>query len=263
MRKRVNVFAAVLLMLTLAACGKKSANSSENQPSNATNQQASTNPPAPPTAAAPAPAQPAPAERVPAQPVPNPPPTPAPPPKPVVLPAGATVTVKVAETINTKTAKPGGVFTATTATPIHVGGKTVIPAGSPVEGVVVESKSPGKFKGEGTLSVKLTSITVNGVPYKINTAPDTLTQKGKGKRTAVVTGGSAAGGALIGGLAGGGKGAAIGGLLGAGGGAAGSALTGNKELEIPAESALSFKLQQSLTIAPHSGTKAEETANRE
>jgi len=43
-------------------------------------------------------------------------------------------------------------------------------------------------------------------------------RRSKGKQAAII-GGSAAGGALIGGLAGGGKGALIGGAIGAGGGA--------------------------------------------
>ena len=55
-------------------------------------------------------------------------------------------------------------------------------------------------------------------------------------------------GALIGGLAGGGKGAAIGAIAGAGAGGAGSAFTGNKNIVLPAESALSFKLEQPLEI---------------
>ena len=56
------------------------------------------------------------------------------------------------------------------------------------------------------------------------------------------------GGALIGGLVGGGKGALIGAALGAGAGTAGSAYTGEKEIVLAAESALSFKLTEPLTV---------------
>jgi hypothetical protein len=76
----------------------------------------------------------------------------------------------------------------------------------------------------------------------------TRTEKGKGKRTAVMAGGGAALGALIGGLAGGGKGAAIGALAGGGAGTGGAAFTGNKEIVIPAESAVSFTLSQPLEL---------------
>ena len=64
----------------------------------------------------------------------------------------------------------------------------------------------------------------------------------------MLAGGGAGLGALIGGLAGGGKGAAIGAAAGAGAGGAGAAFTGNKEIVLPAESALSFTLAQPLEV---------------
>ncbi len=253
MCKRINVLTVLLLMLTITACSKKSTNTAENQPPNANSQPAATNQATPPATA---PATPAPAPGPPAAPPPaEAEKTPPPPPPPIVLPAGTTLAVHVSEAISTKTAKEGDVFTGATASPISVNGKVVIPKGAHVEGVVVQSKSPGKFKGEGTLSVKLTTLTAEGASYRIDTAPHTVTMKGKGKRTAVVAGGGTAGGALIGGLAGGGKGAAIGALVGAGAGAAGAGMTGNKELAIPAESALSFRLQQPLTLESRAATR--------
>ena len=75
------------------------------------------------------------------------------------------------------------------------------------------------------------------------------TSTGKGKRTAGAVVGGTGVGAAIGGLAGGGKGAAIGALVGAGAGTAG-AMTGNRDITLPAESALSFKLVQPLTLKP-------------
>jgi hypothetical protein len=82
----------------------------------------------------------------------------------------------------------------------------------------------------------------------VTTSAYLKTEKGKGKRTAGMVGGGAGGGALIGGLAGGGKGALIGGLIGAGAGTAGAALTGNKDIVIPAESVVSFKLEAPVTV---------------
>jgi len=100
------------------------------------------------------------------------------------------------------------------------------------------------------LSIALTSITIRGQNYSIQTGSLDSTVKGKGKRTAVTTGGGAAGGALIGGIAGGGKGAGIGALVGAAGGLVGGAMTGNKQIEIPAETALTFTLSKSITLPP-------------
>ena len=139
---------------------------------------------------------------------------------------------------------------ATLAEPVDVGGKTAIPAGATVSGTVVNAKKKGRIRGEGELSLTLTSISVRGHTYSIRTSALDSTSKGKGKRTAATTGGAAAGGALIRGLAGGGKGAGIGALVGAGAGFVGGAMTGNKQIEIPAESALSFTLAAPLTIKP-------------
>ncbi|HZD33470.1 MAG TPA: hypothetical protein VE779_17630, partial [Candidatus Angelobacter sp.] len=108
----------------------------------------------------------------------------------------------------------------------------------------------GKFKGEAIIAIKLTSINVKGAPTSVGTDEYCVTQKGKGKRTAVVVAGGTGAGALIGGIAGGGKGALIGGLVGAGAGTAGAAFTGNKELTIPAESAVSFRTTTSITVQP-------------
>jgi hypothetical protein len=115
---------------------------------------------------------------------------------------------------------------------------------------VISAKKKGKIKGEGQLSIALTSITVRGRTHAIQPSTFDSTAKGKGKRPAATTGGGAAGGALIGGIAGGGKGAAIGALAGAGAGLVGGAMTGNKQVELPAESAPTFKLSAPLTLPP-------------
>jgi hypothetical protein len=175
---------------------------------------------------------------------------PPPPPEPVVVPAGTSLTVTVDQALGSKTSQTGQAFLATLAQPVTVKGMTAIPKGSKVTGTVITAKEKGKIKGEGQLSLALTSITIRGQNYTIQTGSLDSTVKGKGKRTAATTGGGAAGGALIGGLAGGGKGAGIGALVGATGGFVAGAMTGNKQIEIPAESALTFTLSKSLTLPP-------------
>jgi hypothetical protein len=175
-------------------------------------------------------------------------PAPAPMVEPVVVPAGTTLTVRLGQAVGSKISTPGQSFTATGATPVEVGGKTIIPTGASAAGVVTDAKPLGRFKGGAVLQIKLTSITVDGSEHAVETSAVTRSEKGKGKRTAVITGGGAGLGALIGGLAGGGKGAAIGALAGAGAGGAGSAFTGNKDVVLPAESAVSFKLNTALEL---------------
>jgi len=187
-------------------------------------------------------------------PTPSAPPTPAavappPPPKPVVVPAGTVLTIRTSQEISSKTAQTGMTFGGSMATPITIDGKVAIPTGADVSGVVNDVKKAGKFKGAAQLVLALHSVTVNGHPYNIETEYFDKTTTGKGKRTAGVIVGGTGVGAAIGGIAGGGKGAAIGALVGAAAGTVGAATTGNnRNIELPAESALSFRLVQPLTL---------------
>lgn len=262
MRSRISVILfAALLVVGIVGCSKKdqatqappTATGQEAQQATAPAQTPATAPPAATTgvpAGTEAPAT-APTATSPAlTPVAQEQAPPPPPPKPIVIPAGTNVTVRVGSTLSSKTSQDGQAFTGTLANGIASKGKVVVPAGSGVSGVVSEAKSAGRFKGEAILAIRLTSVNVKGVPHEVSTDEYVVTQKGKGKRSAVMIGGGAGGGALIGGLAGGGKGALIGGLIGAGAGTAGAAFTGNKELTIPAESAVSFKTTTAITIQP-------------
>jgi hypothetical protein len=166
----------------------------------------------------------------------------------VTIPEGTPLTVRLGEAVGSKISQPGQSFSATLADPVQVDGRTVIPAGATATGTVVDAKPLGRFKGGALLQLQLTSINVHGAEHQIQTSAISQTEKGKGKRTAVLAGGGAGLGALIGGLAGGGKGAAIGAVAGGGAGGAGAAFTGNKEIVMPAESALTFKLSQPLQV---------------
>jgi hypothetical protein len=178
----------------------------------------------------------------------------------LVVPAGTSLVVRLGSTLDTKTAQAGQEFSGTLARSVVVKNEVAIPSGAGVRGSVVNSKSPGKFKGEGVLAITLNSINVGGTPTQIATSTFSQGVKGKGKRSAVAIGGGTGAGALIGGLAGGGKGAAIGALVGAGAGTAGAAFTGNKDLQIPAETAITFRLANSITV-PHTGKKVKATTD--
>jgi hypothetical protein len=168
--------------------------------------------------------------------------------RPMVVPAGTVITVRLGQTVGSKLSSPGETFTATVASPVVVEGKTAIATGASATGTVVDAKPLGRFKGGASLQLRLTSISIGGTEQAVSTSAVVRTATGKGKRTAVLAGGGAALGALIGGLAGGGKGAGIGALAGGGAGAGGAAFTGNKDIVLPAESALSFKLEQPVEV---------------
>ncbi len=169
-------------------------------------------------------------------------------PRPLVVPAGTVLTVRLGQAVGSKISSAGETFTATVASPVEIDGRTAIPAGAAASGTVVDAKPLGRFKGGASLQLRLTSITVGGSDRAISTSSITRTESGKGKRTAIMAGGGAGLGALIGGLAGGGKGAAIGALAGGGAGTGGAAFTGNKDIVLPAESALTFKLSEPVEV---------------
>ena len=198
---------------------------------------------------------------VPSAPQPSPPPMsvmadvpPAPVPKPVaqptIVPAGSPIVIRLSNSLSSGTSRTGQTFLGTLARPLNVKGRTAFPAGSTVVGTVVDAKSRGKLKGEAILDLSLSSITVRGRAYPVSTRILENTEKGKGKRTAVTTGGGAAGGGLIGGIAGGAKGFGIGALVGGAAGLVGGAVTGNKQIELPAETVLTFRLASPVRIPP-------------
>ncbi len=169
-------------------------------------------------------------------------------PKPLIVPADTVIPVVLDQTISSKTSRPGDTFTATVESPVEVEGKVAIPKDARASGVVRDAKAAGRFKGGASLALELTSITVSGRDYDVQTSSAAMSTKGKGKRTAVMVGGGAAGGAAIGGIAGGGKGAAIGALIGAAAGTGGAGLTGNRDITLSAETPLDFRLLQPVSI---------------
>jgi len=109
----------------------------------------------------------------------------------------------------------------------------------------------GGATGSPEMMLDLESLTVDGRRYLVSTNDVTMqseTGLGKNKRTAETVGAGAALGTIIGAIAGGGKGAAIGVLVGAAGGAGVQVLTRGRDVQVPAETALTFRLDKAVTL---------------
>jgi hypothetical protein len=167
----------------------------------------------------------------------------------VTIPAGTDLAVRIDQRISVKTSHAGDKFTGELVNPVtDASGNVLVPKLSTVGGVIDVAKKRGHFKGASELELRLTSLTLNGTAYPLETRNLAEHKKGKGKRSAAMIGGGTGVGMLIGGLAGGGKGLLIGGLAGGGAGTAAAGLTGNKDLDIPAESVVHFRLAQDLVV---------------
>lgn len=156
------------------------------------------------------------------------------------VPAGTRLTVRVGSELSSGTAKVGQKFDASLSRDLVVDGKTLAKAGTPVKGKVTYVKSSGRLHEPGELTLRLTSMELNGKMTPISTTGYHAKGKSHTKSNATKIGGGAAAGALIGGLAGGGKGALIGTAVGAGAGTGVAAATGKEEAVVPAETALTF-----------------------
>lgn len=169
-----------------------------------------------------------------------------------MVPAGSEVSVRTNEAIDSGTAAEGQTFDAqVTRDVIDGSGAVVIPRGSQASIVIKSASKGGRFRGASDLVLDMQSLNINGRPYAIETAD--ITQKGKSgmginKRTAEYTGGGAALGAIIGAIAGGGNGAAIGAGAGAGAGVLTQVLTKGGSIKVPAESVITFQLDQPLQV---------------
>jgi hypothetical protein len=156
--------------------------------------------------------------------------------------------VRLDNTLSTNYNRPGDEFSATVAQPVIIDGKTVIPQGATATGRITDLREAGRLKGRAQMRLELTSVAVADKSYDLVTGSSARLGKGHRKRNWYSIGGGGAGGALIGGLAAGGKGVLIGGPIGAGAGLTYALLTGKKDLRVPAETPITFTLEEPVKI---------------
>jgi len=192
---------------------------------------------------------------------PQPPPqvltaAPAPQPNALTLPAGTSITVRMIDSVDSSKNKVGDTFHASLDNALVVGEAVVAPKGADVYGKLAQAKSAGKISGGAELTLEMTGIQIGGNVVPVDCTDSTAVTKGRGKQSAAVIGGSTAVGAVIGGIFGGRKGAAIGAGTGAGAGTAVQLATHGRQINIPSETVLEFKLQEPVTVSA-AGSSAE------
>jgi hypothetical protein len=178
-------------------------------------------------------------------------------PQSIVIPQGTQVSVRTDETIDSNKNSLGKLYTAKIQQDVvDSTGAVGIPAGTPAKLQVVDM-SQGTAQGGTTssknLALDLYSVTLNGREYRVDSssvAENGSAGFGMNKRTAEYTGGGAGLGAVMGAIFGGGKGAGIGTLAGGALGGLTQYMTRGKQVTVPAESVLSFQVDQTLVMHP-------------
>lgn len=190
-------------------------------------------------------------------------PPPAPQPKTVEIPAGALLTIRTIDSIDSAKNQAGEVFKTSLDAPIVIENEVVVPAGADVYMKLVESRSAGRISGRSELALELVRLVFQGKSYNLISGEYHQSGASRGKRSAETIGGGAALGAIIGAIAGGGKGAAIGATVGAAGGTGVQAATKGQQIKIPSETRLDFKLEQpvSITYFPGRNSRAHRPAD--
>jgi len=170
-----------------------------------------------------------------------------------VIATGTEISVHTNETIDSSQSTQGQTYSAQISEDVvDVNGGVAIRHGSPALLVVRKiGAGPGVHSPE--LVLDLYSVTCDGKTYNVFSSDvDESNSRGVGKnrRTAEFLGGGAALGALVGGIFGGGSGAGIGAASGAGGGFLTQVFTRGKEVKVPAETTLRFRLEKTLVLQP-------------
>jgi hypothetical protein len=168
-----------------------------------------------------------------------------------LIPAGTTLVVRANETIAAERAEPGRHYDAEIAQDVvNARGQVLLPRGAPAKLTVLEASTGGTV-GTSNLVLALASVSTDGRTYTVetNVAERQGTQGlGANERTARNVGGGAALGGLIGAVAGGGSGAAAGAAIGAAAGGAAQVLTRGEAVRVPAESVLTFRLEEPISL---------------
>ncbi len=164
------------------------------------------------------------------------------------IPAGTEIVIRMIDAADSQYDQLGKTYRASVDQPVVVNGQTIIPRGADVITVLTDARKSGKISGKTELTLNLQSVTVNGRTYDANSTTVEQASGSRGARSTKVIGGTAALGAIIGAIAGGGKGAAIGAGSGAAVGTAAEVATSGQRVKIPAETRLTFSLQAPLEL---------------
>jgi hypothetical protein len=167
----------------------------------------------------------------------------------LVIPNGTTVVASLDTMLSTDLNHSGDAFTATMSEPIVVDGRTLMPSGSKIHGVLQDVEDSGRIKGRARMTLLYQSIVdPNGERYGISAVPLTLQAASSTSDDIEIIAAGTVLGAIVGGIADGGKGAAIGAGAGAGAGTIIMLATQGDDLALSAGQMLSVHMTGATSV---------------
>lgn len=166
------------------------------------------------------------------------------------IPNGQRILVRMIDGVDSRHNVVGDGFHASLERDIVVDNILIARRGSDVYGRLSFTKESGRLAGSAELQLELTRLVIDGQEFPLTTGEYTVRGRGRGEDTARKVGTGAVAGAIIGAIAGGGQGAAIGAGVGSAAGAGVQLATRGKEVRIPSETLLEFRLDEAATVTP-------------
>jgi hypothetical protein len=166
----------------------------------------------------------------------------------VTLPAGTTLPLELKTPVASDTSHVEDTVHAALRSPVSVGGRQVLPAGTEFVGSVTQAERSGRVKGRARIAFRFNSMSLAGDRYDISTAPVARVAEATKAKDATKIGIGAGAGAAVGALLGGGDGAAKGAAIGGAGGTGVVLATRGKEVRLGAGADVNTRLTAPVTI---------------
>jgi hypothetical protein len=166
----------------------------------------------------------------------------------VTIPAGTRLPLSLTGAVASDTSRAEDAVAATLTRAVTIDGREVLPAGTPLTGIVTRADDSNRVKGRANVTLAFTSLRVGDRQYDVSSAPSSHTASATKGEDATKIGIGAGAGALIGGLLGGKDGAAKGAVVGGGAGTGVVLATKGKEVRLGPGADVTTSLTAPLTV---------------
>lgn len=158
------------------------------------------------------------------------------------VPAGTAIQVSLDDPVSSQTARVEDVVSCRVVRDVFVGERVAIPEGTGIRGVVRDVEPARRPSKAGRLEIEFDALFLDGERHALVAR---IAELEEGSGAAKKAGIGAAVGAVVGGILGGKDGAIAGVLIGGGGAVAG---TSGEDVELPAGSVLTIRLERALEL---------------